>query len=57
MNISLKDKTALVTGGSRGIGKSISIALAEAGANVIFTYNSSFSDAKDYFTWLRTWFG
>ena len=55
MNISLKDKTALVTGGSRGIGKSISIALAEAGANVIFTYNSSFSDTKDTTTAISTY--
>ena len=45
MNISLLNKTALVTGGSRGIGRSIVIALSEAGANVIFTYNSSFKDA------------
>lgn len=32
---SLKDHTALVTGGTRGIGQAVAIALAEAGADVI----------------------
>ena len=31
----VKDKTALVTGAGKGIGKSSAIALAEAGANLI----------------------
>ncbi len=31
----LRDKTALVTGGARGIGKTIALALAESGADVI----------------------
>ncbi|OPY93015.1 MAG: 3-oxoacyl-(acyl-carrier-protein) reductase FabG [Syntrophaceae bacterium PtaU1.Bin231] len=34
---SLKGKTALVTGGGRGLGKFISAGLAEAGANIIIT--------------------
>ena len=37
----LKNKTIVVTGGSRGIGKSIVLKLAEHGANVVFTYVSS----------------
>jgi NAD(P)-dependent dehydrogenase (short-subunit alcohol dehydrogenase family) len=36
----LKGKTALVTGGSQGIGKAISLALAEYGANVVINYRS-----------------
>lgn len=37
---SLKGKTALVTGGSQGIGKAISLALAEHGANLVINYRS-----------------
>ena len=33
--INLKNKTALVTGAGKGLGKACSIALAEAGAKVI----------------------
>lgn len=36
--ISLKGKTAIVTGGSRGIGRAIVVKLAEAGANVVINY-------------------
>jgi acetoacetyl-CoA reductase len=37
----LRGKIGLVTGGSRGIGKAIVTALAEAGADVAFTYQNS----------------
>jgi 3-oxoacyl-[acyl-carrier protein] reductase len=37
----LKDKRALVTGGSRGIGKAIVEELASLGCSVVFTYQSS----------------
>ncbi len=43
----LKDKIALVTGGSSGIGKSIVLALAQEGCNVIFTYNSKQKEAEN----------
>ena len=33
--MTLENKTAIVTGGSRGIGRAICVALAEAGANVV----------------------
>jgi len=42
----LDNKTILVTGGSRGIGKSIVLKLAQHGANVIFTYLSSSEQAN-----------
>lgn len=41
MDISLSGKVALVTGGSRGIGRSISVALSAAGAYVFVNYSSS----------------
>jgi NAD(P)-dependent dehydrogenase (short-subunit alcohol dehydrogenase family) len=43
----LKNKVAIITGGSSGMGKSIAIALAQEGAQVIFTYNSHEDGAND----------
>ncbi|MCG2589493.1 3-oxoacyl-[acyl-carrier-protein] reductase [Rhodohalobacter sulfatireducens] len=45
--INLKEKNCLVTGGSRGIGKSIALTLAKAGANVAITYASSADAAAE----------
>lgn len=39
-------KIALVTGGSRGLGKNMAIALAKKGLNVILTYNSREDEAQ-----------
>ena len=40
MNVNLKGKTALVCGGSKGIGQAIAIELAQLGANVILMARS-----------------
>jgi NAD(P)-dependent dehydrogenase (short-subunit alcohol dehydrogenase family) len=37
----LKNKKAIVTGGSQGIGKAIAIALAKAGADVVIQYRAA----------------
>lgn len=42
----LENKTALITGGSRGIGEAIALKFAEHGANIAFTYLSSDDKAK-----------
>lgn len=41
----LKGKTAIVTGGSRDIGRAVSVKLASEGANVVVNYNSNEKDA------------
>lgn len=44
---SLDGQTALVTGGGRGIGRAIALALGEAGAEVVVNYSSSAAAADD----------
>jgi NAD(P)-dependent dehydrogenase (short-subunit alcohol dehydrogenase family) len=41
------DKIALVTGGSRGLGKDMAMRLADAGHDVIITYNSKKAEAEE----------
>ena len=49
-NMLLKDKTALITGGTRGIGYAIVKKFAEQGCNVAFTYLSSDEKARRFET-------
>lgn len=52
--MNLKDKNSLVTGGSRGIGKSIALKLAELGANVAITYSRSADAAEEVVIEMKT---
>lgn len=45
-NYNLHGKVALVTGATRGIGRSIAVALAHSGADIAFTYRSSKESAE-----------
>jgi 3-oxoacyl-[acyl-carrier protein] reductase len=42
----LDNKVAIITGGTRGIGKSIAVEMAKAGAQIVFTYVSSDEKAR-----------
>jgi len=42
-----KNKIALVTGGSRGLGKDMALRLSEKGLDIIITYNSKQEDAQN----------
>ena len=45
-SLSLLDKIAIVTGGSRGIGAGIAIELARRGAHILITYNTALQQAE-----------
>jgi NAD(P)-dependent dehydrogenase (short-subunit alcohol dehydrogenase family) len=51
---SLSNKTALVTGASRGIGRAMASALAEAGARVLVHYGRSAQDAESLVADIRS---
>ena len=46
-NYNLSGKTALITGGGQGIGKSIVLALAKAGADIIINFRSNTKLAEE----------
>jgi len=50
----LRNKTALVTGASRGIGRATASALAEAGARVLVHYGRSVQDAESLVADIRS---
>jgi 3-oxoacyl-[acyl-carrier protein] reductase len=51
---SLANKTALVTGASRGIGRATASALAQAGAHVLVHYGRSAQDAESLVADIRS---
>jgi NAD(P)-dependent dehydrogenase (short-subunit alcohol dehydrogenase family) len=50
----LENKTALVTGASRGIGRATAAALAEAGAHVLVHYGRSTQEAESLVAEIQT---
>jgi 3-oxoacyl-[acyl-carrier protein] reductase len=53
MQVSLLNKNVMITGGTRGIGRAMTEATAQAGANVIATYVSNEAAAQDFVGSLR----
>jgi NAD(P)-dependent dehydrogenase (short-subunit alcohol dehydrogenase family) len=49
-----KNKIALITGGSRGLGKNMALAMAGKGIDVIITYNSNKEAADDVVTQIHS---
>lgn len=49
----LENKTALITGGSRGIGRAIAIRFAQEGCAVAFTYRANEAEAEETLRQLR----
>lgn len=53
MTISLQDKTVVVTGGARRLGRAIVLQCAAAGANVAVTFNHSEAEARELIEMLQ----
>lgn len=51
--MSTTNKTALVTGGSRGLGRNMALSLAKKGIDVIFTYNNNRQAADEVLSEIR----
>ena len=52
MDLQLQDRTAIIGGASKGIGKAIALGLAQEGANVILsTFGAGFSWGATYLKW------
>ncbi len=49
-----EDSVAMVTGGSRGIGRAIALELSEAGYSVVFTYKSNETAAEETLELIRS---
>jgi len=54
MMTTLQNKTALVTGASRGIGRATALALARAGAHVLVHYGRSAQEAESLVAAIQT---
>lgn len=52
--LKLKDRVAVITGGSRGIGKGIGLAFAEEGAHVVFSYVANQKAAEETLQEIRS---
>lgn len=53
--MSLNNKVALITGGSRGIGKEIALELAKNGVNIAITYANNLQKAKEVLDDIRSY--
>ena len=52
----LSGKTALITGGSRGIGRAIAKKLSSLGCNIVINYNSNAAPAEELIKELKVMF-